>query len=1094
MRAACLGVALVLAAAVARADTLVPDAEHARRWLQPDAFADLPPDSRDAVAARLAARDTVDPASCDNLLVPTAELRPSTAAAFCLYLDFELQALGQRSLPDDQLLDRLAQARFGNDAQRWQDYMAITAGWRRRLAGVGGRGGGVLAQHPASRAWQAVQELDRGNTQGARDIVLTLPDARCPTQCALVALFEFVRGRVAFHDARRLEALSHARRARVSLRKAQRREAVLVPLLAPDVAVLLYDLSDGEAAHSLLEMAQEVAQARLPAPHAANRHLGATRFALLSNDGQSADAAALYDALVAHHGALLRAYPFTDAQLALGEGVQGYLRADYANGIMAAQRAQQILAAAFGDRAPLIGEALNIMGVCESARDQSDRAVERHREALALRQSVFSGDNPLVSESHNNLSVVFHNMGRYDLAETFITRSLEGDRRFYGNDHEEIASALSNLAAVYRSMGEPGRAIALLREAVEINTRLLGNTRRRTAIMHHGLGQAYLESGEYAAAFDSFSTSIAIHQKVDPGSRNIPIARHNLAKAAVALERFELARELLNNVLIRYDDIYGERNRNIASAYRDLALAERGLGNAQAADDHLMQAMAILATTDALEVRWRVLYSLAQQETSVERNDSAVFFGKLALEVLQRLRATQGALSSRLQRAFARQRADSYRDVAMWLAGASRLLEAQRVLDMLRDEEFYDFTRRQRMASIATVPFTAREDALRQRLLEVEQRVRDGADTQLYRDAVASVRAQLGKSNADIGDGLNGWPDSTGDSLPAGSAALYFVVGEAATRVIAQTPSGVTGHVAPLGRAALAGRVLALREGLSDPARDVLPQARALYDDLLRPVVDTLAEQDVKRLRLHLDDTLRYLPFAVLHDGDDFLVERFVLSRRHRGGAIAHDMDRAGRVAGFALTDAYSGFSALPAALPEVDAIVRVDAADDDGAYPGQVWSGGEFNRQSLIASLGGDFDRVHVASHFEFTPGNENDSFLLLGDGQKFSLYDLRTAQLSLGGTQLLTLSGCNTALLGDDADGREMDGFAQIALRQGARNIVATLWSVDDAATAGFMQDFYRRQAQGSDVAGALAATQAAFAQRHPYYWAPFVLWSQD
>ena len=55
-----------------------------------------------------------------------------------------------------------------------------------------------------------------------------------------------------------------------------------------------------------------------------------------------------------------------------------------------------------------------------------------------------------------------------------------------------------------------------------------------------------------------------------------------------------------------------------------------------------------------------------------------------------------------------------------------------------------------------------------------------------------------------------------------------------------------------------------------------------------------------------------------------------------------------------------------------------------------------------------------------------------------------------------------------------------------------MATLWSVDDWATAGLMEQFYRSYANRLDPAGALARAQRALlaeaATAHPFYWAGF------
>ena len=70
---------------------------------------------------------------------------------------------------------------------------------------------------------------------------------------------------------------------------------------------------------------------------------------------------------------------------------------------------------------------------------------------------------------------------------------------------------------------------------------------------------------------------------------------------------------------------------------------------------------------------------------------------------------------------------------------------------------------------------------------------------------------------------------------------------------------------------------------------------------------------------------------------------------------------------------------------------------------------------------------------------------------------------------TDLVVLSACDTAL-GDAAAGENVAGLARAFLGGGARRVVASLHKIDDADTARFMNEFYRRLAAGETPAAAL------------------------
>jgi CHAT domain-containing protein len=70
---------------------------------------------------------------------------------------------------------------------------------------------------------------------------------------------------------------------------------------------------------------------------------------------------------------------------------------------------------------------------------------------------------------------------------------------------------------------------------------------------------------------------------------------------------------------------------------------------------------------------------------------------------------------------------------------------------------------------------------------------------------------------------------------------------------------------------------------------------------------------------------------------------------------------------------------------------------------------------------------------------------------------------------------------------------GLTRAFLHAGAGHVVATLWPVDDWATAALMERFYEGYASDGDPAGALARAQRVLlaqpATSHPFYWAGFV-----
>jgi CHAT domain-containing protein len=159
----------------------------------------------------------------------------------------------------------------------------------------------------------------------------------------------------------------------------------------------------------------------------------------------------------------------------------------------------------------------------------------------------------------------------------------------------------------------------------------------------------------------------------------------------------------------------------------------------------------------------------------------------------------------------------------------------------------------------------------------------------------------------------------------------------------------------------------------------------------------------------------------------------------------------------------------------------------------GRVLADDNYTKANLQAALSdGDYNIVHMATHGTVSAATA-DSFLLTYDG-RLTMTDLETAlrrDSREPRIDLLTLSGCETAV----GDERAALGLAGMAVKSGAASVLASLWKVDDAATARLMDRFYE-QLQTGQAAKARALRSAQLSMladvrfSHPAHWAAFML----
>jgi len=304
--------------------------------------------------------------------------------------------------------------------------------------------------------------------------------------------------------------------------------------------------------------------------------------------------------------------------------------------------------------------------------------------------------------------------------------------------------------------------------------------------------------------------------------------------------------------------------------------------------------------------------------------------------------------------------------------------------------------------------------------------------------------------------------------------------------------------------------IASLRTNLLDPSsQDYLPEAQQMHKWIMAPIEAELKKREIETIVFVMDGDLRVLPIAVLHDGKQFLTEKYAIATIPSLLATRlQDRDRTNtRILGMAVSEAVQGFSALPLVETEVRSITNNNQL-------GNIL----LNEPVTIANLQSQrqaqkFGIIHLATHAQFQSDKAGGSFVQMWN-ERLTIPQIRTLRLDSPQVELLTLSACQTAL------GKNL-GLSGLAVQLGVKSVLASLWSVSDAGTAPFMIEFYNDFSQARNKAIALQSAQRSMIQgkvrivgkqilglsdgngslsipgsaanidlTHPYYWSPFIL----
>ncbi len=742
------------------------------------------------------------------------------------------------------------------------------------------------------------------------------------------------------------------------------------------------------------------------------------------------------------------------------------------------------------------GASLNNLAELYKGLGQTARAEPLYLRALAISEKTNGPEHPTTGTLLNNLAVLYKTLGQYAKAEALYLRALAIKEKQLGPEHPATGISLNNLAGLYEAMGQYGRAEPLFVRALAIGEKHLGPEHPVMGIWLNNLAGLYDSMDQTARAEPLYLRALAISEKVE-GPEHPATGRqlNNLAALYEAMGQSARAEPLIVRALAISEKANGPEHPTTGTLLNNLARLRQDAGRAAEAEALLLRAWRIVGNP---ELAWNTQGNLRGFYARTQP-DLAIWYGKQAVNTLQSVRGQMKDMDRASRKSFLEKVGKTYEGLANLLLDAGRLAEAQQVLKMLKEEEYYDFIRRSadddpRTSRIAwtgaEAPWAARAEALMKegqalgaQMRDLENRVKQGEA------GAAEKRAALEPKRQDLSRRQDAWFAALKTGLPQDAAKLAATERRARENALAQSRKalGKLGPDVALVQYLLAGdklwivrtsaktsrslsvavdgkafyrQLVDFRQALENPRADPRPLGKELHARLIAPIAAELKAEGIRTLMLSLEGATRYIPFSALHDGQNYLVEQYalVLHTAAAKDSLGRPNRPAWKLAALGTTQAHGGFSPLPGVKLELATLLGQQG------LPGKSWLDAEFTAARLRGTLKERYPVLHIASHFKFTPGTEADSFLLLGDGGQLSLKDLREGDYPFAGLDLLTLSACETAMQGGrEANGREVEGFGTLAQNKGAKSVLATLWQIADASTPELMRRIYLGRKDG-------------------------------
>jgi CHAT domain-containing protein/Tfp pilus assembly protein PilF len=735
-------------------------------------------------------------------------------------------------------------------------------------------------------------------------------------------------------------------------------------------------------------------------------------------------------------------------------------------------------------------------------------ALDYYFRALDLSQR--SGDMEGESSILNYISAIYIDLGDFKNALQYSQKSVQVNRAMQSPLGESYA--LGNLGKALDALGKQDEAVESYQRALGLSRE--GGDRFLVGLLLNALGQLHYRSGRPQIALNYYNQALSLQQKVNDSVR-MPLTLFNLARAERDLGNLDSAIQYAGQGLKITESLRGKvasselRGSYLASVHQQYEFMIDSLMQGQR--QHPSEQSDALALKTSEEARARsLLDSLIEAQIDIRQGADPA--------LLERERSLQKSLNAEAGR-------------QMQLLSRKHSIEEETALA----EEINAITEKyeevQSLIKSTSPHYAALTQPRPLGLGEIQQSILDD-DTLLLEYSLGEERSYL-------------WA-VTPETFQSFELPRRSEIESRAHRV----------RELLLARQNRVGETAAeYQKRIKEADAEYQKEAASLSRMLLGPVSDQLKSQ---RLLVVTEGALQYLPFGALPQPDPpvgvnpesppseipLLADHEIVhlpsasvmavlrqETSHRpvppktlavlaDPVFEADDPRLGEKASPAKPASTSilsshtvsdtdlrravreiGFSGQGLAIPRLPA-TREEANSILALVPkGSGLKLFDFNANRAVA-MGPELGRyriVHFATHGFLDGEHPELSGLVLslfnerGQPQEgyLRLHDIYNLKLPV---DLVVLSACNSAL-GKEVRGEGLVGIVRGFMYAGAARVVASLWKVEDEATAALMERFYRRMLQeGQAPARALRLAQLDIRKQKrwqsPFYWAAFVL----
>ena len=791
---------------------------------------------------------------------------------------------------------------------------------------------------------------------------------------------------------------------------------------------------------------------------------------------------------------------------------------DYPKALEFYTKALNIKEKVLGKEHPSTALSYDNIGSVYSKMSNYPKALEFYTKALNIKEKVLGKEHPSTALSYNNIGSVYNDMGDYPKALEFYTKALDINEKVLGKEHPDIAISCNNIGSVYNDMGDYPKALEFLTKALEINEKVLGKEHPDTANSYNNIGYVYSAMGDYTKTLEFYSKALDIQEKVlGKDHPKTAISYDNIGSVYNNMGDYPRALEFHTKALSVFEKTLGKDHPDTANSYNNIGFTYNKIGNYSKAYNYSKEAYYIFKANR--ERNFKIL-SNEQKKKFLEANHWYLPHLLTSGYSYQQATKDKKALSQEIYEIFINDKGillDDENTIAM-------LKNISQDKNLISKIDSLNSLKRAYAKLAGTMPKPEEAKSYQEKLKAL------GEDIEKAEIEIAKIspkfKQELGIKDLKLSD-------LTSLLKPN---ELFVDIGyyDKNYYIFSVDKSGEV-------------KFEKLNDKDSDTVNTTIKEFRADIDKIIN-ATDANSTKALKELYgivitngigdridkfnsiiISTDGALRLLPFETLMDGDRYLIEskqiRYTPSAKEFIRTHKFNIKDEGKDITMFSDPNYESKSGksmeMVADTPNVNKAVQTRSIKNMGTFKRlrgfkkeeevlqssfsgvKLFSRENANEENILAVKSPKI--LHITTHGYFI-SDENITNPMLKSGVALSganigikqqtgdglVNALKLSGLSLDGTDLVVLSACETGLV-DVKDTSSVASLPKTFIQAGSKNVLMSLWSVDDNSTVELMKEFYT-DTKGNEKKFNEVLRNAKIKMikegKHPFYWAAFIM----